>query len=158
MPDMLVKLYALPDHNDDAERLREAGVDVRRALAPEKHLVAQWVRAQFNEHWASECEVSFARAPVSCFIAVEDRRLLGFACYDATMKDFFGPTGVDPKERGRGIGRALLVAALLAMRAEGYGYAIVGAIGPADFYAKAVGAVVIPESSPGIFRGMLRST
>jgi GNAT superfamily N-acetyltransferase len=156
MPDMLVRLYALPAGNADEDRLRAQGVEVRRAIAPEKHLVAQWVREQFNEHWASECEVSFTRSPVSCYVAIETNRVLGFACYDATMKDFFGPTGVAPEQRGRGIGRALLVAALHAMRAEGYAYAIIGGVGPAEFYAKAAGAVLIEGSTPGIFKGMLR--
>ncbi|MCA1553291.1 MAG: GNAT family N-acetyltransferase [Chloroflexi bacterium] len=156
MPDMLVKLYELPDANDDVPRLRALGVEVRRAIATEKHLVVQWVREQFNEHWASECEVTFAHEPVSCFIAVQKNRVLGFACYDASLRNFFGPTGVDPNERGRGVGRALLVAALQAMRAAGYGYAIIGGVGPAEFYAKCVGATLIPDSSPGIYKGMLR--
>lgn len=169
MPDMLVKLYNLPETNADILRLRTEGVDVRRALAPEKHLVVQWVREQFNAYWASECEVSFARTPVSCFVAVAMERqsalagqaqglpLLGFACYDATLKNFFGPTGVLERERGRGIGRALLIAALQAMHAEGYGYAIIGGVGPAEFYQKAVGAMLIEDSSPGVYRGMLRA-
>ncbi len=156
MPDMLVKLYNLTDVNPDVNRLHEQGVEIRRALVPEKHIVVQWVREQFNEHWASECEITFTHAPVSCFVAVENDRILGFACYDATMKNFFGPTGVDKKERGRGVGRALLIAALQAMRAEGYGYAIIGGVGPAAFYAKAVGALLIEDSSPGIYGGMLR--
>src|SRR5712692_1563536 len=155
---MLVKLYSLPETNDAAIRLRAEGIEVRRALAPEKFLVVQWVREQFNEYWASECEVAFARNPVACLVAVkvETRTdmprpvttLLGFACYDATLKDFFGPTGVAPDARGRGIGKALLIAALQAMRAEGYGYAIIGGVGPTDFYTKAVGATLIEDSSP----------
>ncbi|MBI5876179.1 MAG: GNAT family N-acetyltransferase [Chloroflexi bacterium] len=156
MPDMLVKLYDLPAGNADADRLASLAVDVRRALAPEKWIVTLWVREQFSDYWVSECETAFARAPVACFIAVQDGRLLGFACYDATMKGFFGPTGVAPDERGRGVGRALLVAALQAMRAEGYGYAIIGAVGPAEFYAKAVGATLIEDSTPGIYRGLIR--
>ncbi len=166
MPDMLVKLYTLPEVNDDALRLRAEGVEVRRAMAPEKFLVVQWVREQFNEYWASECEVAFARNPVSCITAVQVETLpdvsrpattlLGFACYNATLKDFFGPTGVAPDARGRGIGKALLIAALQALRAEGYGYAIIGGVGPAEFYAKAVGATLIEDSSPGIYQGMLR--
>lgn len=156
MPDMLVKLYELPEENSYAAALRAAGVEVRRAIAPERWLVANWVRAHFGEYWASECEVAFAREPVACFVAVETERLLGFACYDATMRGFFGPTGVAPEARGRGIGRVLLVAALQAMRAVGYGYAIIGAVGPAEFYARAVGAVLIEGSSPGIYRGLLR--
>jgi hypothetical protein len=41
------------------------------------------------------------------------------------------------------------------MKQQGYGYAIIGAVGPADFYAKAVGAVPIEASAPGIYRGLL---
>lgn len=40
---------------------------------------------------------------------------------------------------------------------EVYGYAIIGWVGPAEFYAKAVGAVEIPDSTPGVYRGMLGS-
>ena len=58
-------------------------------------------------------------------------------------------------ERGKGIGRALLLSALHAQRAQGYGYSIIGGVGPAEFYAKAVGAVVIADSTPGIYDGML---
>lgn len=41
------------------------------------------------------------------------------------------------------------------MRAAGYAYAIIGGVGPADFYARAVGAVEIPDSTPGIYADML---
>ena len=82
--------------------------------------------------------------------------MVGFACYEATAKDFFGPTGVNPDYRGKGIGKALLLAALHAMRAEGYAYAIIGSAGPTAFYEKEVGAIAIPDSSPGIYKHMLR--
>jgi len=38
------------------------------------------------------------------------------------------------------------------------GYAVIGGAsdGVADFYRKTVGATVIEDSSPGIYRGMLR--
>jgi GNAT superfamily N-acetyltransferase len=153
---MLVKLYALPETNAELIRLRAEGVDIRRAIAPEKHLVIQWVREQFSEYWASECEVAFAHVPVGCLVAVHENRLLGFACYDATAKGFFGPTGVASDARKRGIGTVLLFSALQAMRAEGYGYAVIGAVGPADFYARTVGATLIEDSSSGIYHGMLR--
>ena len=38
----------------------------------------------------------------------------------------------------------------------GYGYAIIGDVGPSAFYEKSVGATVIPDSEPGVYRGMLR--
>jgi GNAT superfamily N-acetyltransferase len=153
--DMLVKLYELPASDDMVSRLAEAGISIRRALPPEKHNVIAWIRGNFSEAWASEADVAFARQPVSCFIAVQDKCLLGFACHDTTCKNFFGPTGVDPQARGKGIGVALLLACLEAMRHQGYGYAIIGGVGPADFYTKTVGAIPIEGSRPGIYRGLL---
>jgi len=47
--DMLVKLYDLPDSRSAFARLREAGIDVRRALVPEQHKVIAWVRKTFSE-------------------------------------------------------------------------------------------------------------
>jgi predicted N-acetyltransferase YhbS len=94
--------------------------------------------------------------PISCFIAVREQRILGFACHDATARNFFGPEAVAAEERGRGLGRALLLAALHAQRDQGYAYAIIGGVGPADFYAKCAGAIPIPGSTPGIYAGMLR--
>jgi len=116
----------------------------------------RWVRQTFGAAWASECEVAFSNHPVSCFIAVEDSKIIGFACYDATCKDFFGPEGVSEAARGRGIGKTLLLSCLHAMIAQGYAYAIIGGAGPVDFYAKTTGAVIIEGSVPGIYRGMLR--
>ena len=116
--DMLVKLYALPASRDVFERLGKAAITTRRALAPEKHKVVAWVRQNFSEAWASEVDVAFSRQPVSCFIAIRQKSILGFACHDATCPNFFGPTGVDPNERKNGIGKALLFNCLEAMKSQ----------------------------------------
>ena len=113
-----------------------------------------WVRAHFASS-AAEVEAAFAQVPVTCFIAVHDATMLGFACYDVTCRNFFGPEGVSKDERGRGIGRALLLAALHAQRAQGYAYAIIGGVGPAEFYTKTVGAIASPDSTPGIYSTLL---
>jgi hypothetical protein len=155
--DMLVKLYDLPPSAAALARLREHGIEVRRALAPEKHKVMAWVRDTFSEGWASETDVAFARQPVSCFIAVKEGRIAGFACHDATCRNFFGPTGVDPALRQGGVGAGLLFACLEAMREQGFGYAIIGGVGPSAYYAKTVGATLIEGSEPGVYRGLLGS-
>lgn len=152
MADLLVKLYQLPASKPQLQE----GVTVRRAFAAEKRLLAEWVSKYFGERWASECEISFARQPVACFVAVTDFEVLGFATYDATARGIFGPTGVMPEARHKGIGRALLTAALHDMWALGYAYAIIGATSSFDFYNKEVGAIQIPESSPGFYRGILK--
>ena len=153
--DMLVKLYDLPSSHEALSSLAAAGVSVRRALPPEKHKVLDWVRSTFSEAWASEADVAFGQRPVSCFLAIQGKSLLGFACHDATCPNFFGPTGVDASARGQGIGAALLLACLDDMRHQGFAYAIIGGVGPADFYAKTVGAIPIEGSAPGIYRGLL---
>jgi len=122
----------------------------------EKHQVVQWVLDNFGQRWASECDVSFARQPVACFIATRSGEIFGFACYDSTCKGYFGPTGVIEIYRGRGIGKALLLSSLHSMHEQGYAYAIIGAAGPVAFYAKTVGAIEIPDSVPGIYRDWLR--
>jgi predicted N-acetyltransferase YhbS len=151
---MLVKLYALPELSPVLAKLQRCGVRVRPAKPPEKFKIVEWVRSRF-EPWASEVDVAFARKPVSCFIAVSDKNILGFSCYDVACPNFFGPIGVDELQRGRGIGAALLLAALHAQRCQGYAYAIIGGVGPAEFYAKTVGATLIEGSHPGFYQGML---
>jgi predicted N-acetyltransferase YhbS len=89
---------------------------------------------------------------------VKEGRVVGFACHDATCRNFFGPTGVAPEARKGGVGTGLLFACLEAMREQGFGYAIIGGVGPADYYAKTVGAVPIAGSEPGVYRGLLGST
>jgi predicted N-acetyltransferase YhbS len=80
----------------------------------------------------------------------------GFACYDAAALGVFGPTGVAGERRGRGLGKALLLACLHDMAARGYAYAVIGGSGPDAFYERTVGAVKIPGSEPGFYDGMVR--
>jgi GNAT superfamily N-acetyltransferase len=152
---MLVRLWELPPLEPALAACARDGVTVRRALAPEKPLVLDWIGRHFAA-WTAEADVAFARLPVACFVAVRQGALVGFACHDAIAPDFFGPTGVAGEARGRGIGRALALAALHALKAQGYAYAIVGGVGPAAFYEKAFGATAIAGSTPGIYGGMLR--
>jgi len=155
MPDMLVKLYELPDPAPRLASLRAAGVTIRRARAYELGPVTEYVRQRFAPNWADEAAVAFARQPVSCFIALDNGgaggegggdgggELIGFGVYESTMRNYFGPTAVSESARGRGVGKALLLACLRAMWDEGYAYAIIGGAGPTDFYAAACGATAI---------------
>ena len=156
MPDMLVKLYDLPNAGVILDQLKDAGINVRHAMPYEKQQVLEWIKAQFGPAWASEADVAFANKPISCIIATEAGSIVGFACYEATCRAYFGPTGVAPEKRGRGIGKALLLAAMRGLADMGYAYAIIGGAGPTDFYAKTIGAIPIPDSSPGIYRDRLK--
>ena len=157
MADMLVKLYDLPPVEPLIEKLAAAGVNVRRARAYEKVAVLSWVESRYRPEWKGECDVAFSNHPVSCFIATHEGAVAGFACYESTCRNYFGPTGVDEALRGRGIGKALFLSCLHAMAGIGYAYAIIGGVGPAEFYKRVAGALEIPGSTPGIYRDRFKS-
>ena len=156
MPDMLVNLLRLPPVDEALEATRAAGLVVRRARPWESARVREFVSGNFSRAWADEIAGGLVRQPVTVFVALREGRPVGFAAYECTRKDFFGPTGVVESERGRGLGRALLLAALRGLRELGYAYAVIGGVGPAGFYERAVGARLIPDSSPGVYADPLR--
>lgn len=158
MADMLVKLYELPSPEPFYKQPKAGGFAIRKPIGPEKHVIVNWIRQHFNASWASEAEMAFMNRPLSLFIATKERRVYGFACYDATVRGFFGPMGVAESQRGQGLGSALLIACLHDMYAQGYGYAIIGGVGPAAFYEKTVGAMPIPDSTPGVYGGYVRDS
>ncbi len=156
MPDMLVHLLKLPELAPHLNDMAQKGISVRRAMVPDMRRITAWVEKHFGPRWASECEVCFSRQPVSLYIAVKDDEILGFGCYEATCRDYFGPTGVLESQRGLGIGKVLLIACMHGLREMGYAYAIIGGAGPVGFYEKAVGAALIPDSVPGAYKDLLK--
>ena len=156
MPDLLVNLLKLPALDPLLTEQEEDGVNIRRAQPFELTRVREFIELEFSVAWADEVSVGFARQPVSVFIATRDGRVIGFAGYECTRRSFFGPLGVVDAERRGGVGRALLVAALSGLRELGYVYGIIGAAGPVEFYQEAVGAIVIPDSKPGIYTDLLK--
>src|SRR5512133_744159 len=101
MPDMLVKLYNLPMDLSCIAALRERGVEIRKPIGPEKHLIEDWILQTFSDAWASEFDMTMRSFPVTSWIATRDQQVVGFACFDATGLGFFGPTGVHPDHRGQ---------------------------------------------------------
>ena len=57
--------------------------------------------------------------------------------------------------RQLGLGKVLLVRALESLRELGHAYAIIGGVGPREFYEKTVGAIEIPGSDTGIYTDLL---
>lgn len=157
MFDMLVRLYALPDSAPTFQSMKEQGITIRRCNPFEAHILEDWIATHFSPRWVCESRVAMGRQPSGCIIATRDGQILGFACCDATARGFFGPMGVHPELRGTGVGKALLFAGMEQMKSMGYAYAVIGGVGPADFYAKCAGATPIENSSPGIYADILPS-
>jgi GNAT superfamily N-acetyltransferase len=168
MADLLVRLYDLAPLGPVLERLSREGISVRRALPSDRGPIVELALTHGSPAWAAECEAALGRLPATCFVAVETgpavggyaggaARLLGLACRDATWRGFFGPELVHPDFRGRGIGRALVLATLHDMLAAGYGYAVIGWASSVDFYRRVAGATVIEGSEPGMYPPPLRA-
>lgn len=156
MQDMLVNLYDMPDGGELLRELEEKGIFIKRVLAPDKRRVLEFIRENFTEGWESESEAAFANNPATCFVAVKDHAVVGFACYDATAKGYFGPTGVKKEARGAHIGEALLQRTLTAMRESGYGYAVIGwCDGAKPFYGKCAGAVEIKATGKSVYNRLV---
>ena len=153
---MLVHLLKLPPLEPIITDMRDSGVVIRRALPFESGPVRKFITEHFGAGWADEIAVGYANKPSSVYIALRDGHVVGFGAYDCTQRAFFGPTGVAKSERGRGIGKALLIVCLWGLREAGYAYGIIGGAGPVEFYSRAVGAAVIPDSVPGIYADPIR--
>lgn len=151
--DMLCSLIRLPKIEATLEKLREQGITVRRPNPWELHKLRAFIETHFSKGWADEVQAGFGRQPVTCFIAVHEKEIVGFAAYECTRRNYFGPTGVSPQWERRGIGKALLIAALQGLQDLGYSYAVIGSVSSEEYYSKTVGAIPIPfENGDGIYR------
>ncbi len=156
MNDLLVKLYGLEEDRALLETLAQQGIEIKRALSPDKQRILSYINENFPEGYENECDVCFSNMPVSCYIAVKDKKVIGFASYEATARNYFGPTGVSDSFKGMGIGKALLLKSLLSMKELGYAYAIIGWVDDAlPFFQKTVNAEIIPDSFPGVYGRMI---
>ena len=108
MPDMLVRLYDLPDPEGYHRRAREAGASVRRAEPWDRFALRGFIEANFMAAWAAEADLAFSGHSITGFVAMMEGRNVGFAVYECSRRGFFGPTGVREDLRGRGLGAALM--------------------------------------------------
>lgn len=153
MKDMLVHLYNL----DFNMKMPAKDVIIVRALSPNSDKIITFVENNFSKGWAAEVKAALYKSQPTCFVALHENKIVGFAAYDATAKGYFGPIGVDQTLRGKNIGKALILHTLEAMYHDGYGYAIIGGAGEGvlDFYRKTVDAIVI-EKEGNVYNRLIR--
>ncbi len=153
MKDMLVHLYGL----DFSQKFPSDDVKIIRVLSPNSDKVIEFVEKNFSKGWAAEVKAALYKAQPTCFVALHDKKIVGFSAYDATAKGYYGPIGVDATLRGKNIGKALILHTLEAMYHDGYGYAIIGGAGTDvfKFYEKTVGAQII-EKQGNVYDRLIR--
>ncbi len=126
------------------------GVEIAPVRRADERTLA-WTDETFDGTWSSEAfagrSIVARRAGSPVGFATIDPQGLRFSWLDGIARQpgvgIFGPFGVAPHERGKGVGRALLGLALNELRAAGYRRAIVPAVGDerlARYYAEHAGA------------------
>ena len=157
MADMLVKLYNIPHSHDIEENLFKSGIRIKKALAPDRSRIIDFSRTCVKDDYSDEVKAAFSNNPITCYIATREKEIIGFACYEATARNFFGPMAVLESERKKGVGKALLLKALESMRELGYAYAIIGwpTKSAVSFYKKCVDAILIDEKSSCVYKRMI---
>ena len=120
--DLLVDLY------QQNFKVAKSDYKIKRVLSTDGDQMIKFIMERFSPRWASEVKSALYKPNPSCYIATSGQEIIGFACYDATAKGFFGPMGVDEKYRRKGIGASLIIHCLEAMYFDGYAYAIIGGV------------------------------
>lgn len=144
------------------------GIEIGPPGAPDERTSA-WIDQEFGGCWSGEANAG------SAIVARRDGNPVGFAAFDSTGVRFawldglareagtgiFGPFGVAPAERNRGLGRELLRRALNALRERGFARALIPAVTGerlVHYYAESTGATVVERFETGALHRPLRRT
>ena len=115
---------------------------VERGSPGDRDRIIDFATRQFGSAWAWEASRALENTPPTLFIVRnESGEVAGFSAHEANNRGlgFFGPMGVAPSQRGKGSGRALLLASLSDLRGLGYGEAVISWAANAAFYEGVAG-------------------
>ncbi len=139
------------ESTDEAAVLARAGVTLsnERGAGESEY---EWIARSFGGRWPEEAEAGW-----NWFARDGEGRPVGFATYeqrsfrwwwldrwfDQADVGIFGPMGVDRSLRKKRLGRILLRRSLRSLQARGFARALIGAVGPVEFYERWAGARVV---------------
>lgn len=134
-----LKNYAIPPSSKE-------NFVVRKVNNEDFNQLHSFVKEEFGQGWIESIQNGFISSDIPIYIAIEEDRIVGFACFDVVRckKGLFGPMGTYRLARSKGIGSALLHCCLHEMKSIGYEYVIIGQAGPIEFYEKSCQAKLIP--------------
>jgi GNAT superfamily N-acetyltransferase len=118
-------------------RLEDA--TVRKAKLSERERFTKWATEVFSPFWGFEVSEAFKFDPPKLWIGEQAGKTLGFSVYGALEPHWFGPIGVDPNSRKRGLGSVLLFNSLVSMREEGQRIAVIPWTEHLFFYSQVPG-------------------
>lgn len=119
---------------------------VRKVTLEDFHILHLFVQSEFGKAWIGTIQNGLNSSDIPIYIAIEEGRIVGFACYDVVQnkKGVFGPMGTSRRARSKGIGSELLHHCLNEMKSVGNEYVVIDQAGPIEFYEKNCNAKLIP--------------
>ncbi len=114
---------------------------VRRAKAEDWPAVEAFLKSAFPA-WVYEAKMGLKRGLL--MVAERKGKVVAFAAAGATQPGWFGPMGTAPEERGRGLGRILMLKCLEFLKKGGAKGAVIPWVGPIPFYARHAAASLGP--------------
>lgn len=140
--DMMVSL-----RNYTSPEIAPSEITFRKAILEDEAFLKKFVEKEFGNGWLEAIENGFQVENIPIYLALQNGRIIGFACFDVVRKKkgLFGPMGTSVLNRIQGIGYTLLHYCLREMQEIGYECAIIGEAGPLEFYEKSCNAIIIPK-------------
>lgn len=125
----------------EAERRAEGrGYVLRRATLRDEDELVRSVASAFPGPWAVELSLALRAGDAVVETAWRGPALAGFAASGLWARNAFGPMGTLPGHEGRGVGAALLLRCLRALRDSGQRRVVISWVGPESFYERHAGA------------------
>jgi mycothiol synthase len=110
---MEVDLRTTPlDVTTKSEKLRRAGIEIRRADPVNDQELIPWISEQWNADWAEEVSAGMKRDPSGCHVALAEKKYLAFCAHGTNRVGDVGPMATAKEARGQGIGTALMACCL----------------------------------------------
>ncbi|WP_064091298.1 GNAT family N-acetyltransferase [Rossellomorea aquimaris] len=126
----------------------DSSILIKQVQHHDQNALTQFVETHFGKLWSKTLLNGFhpSHQKIPLVMASENDEIIGFAAFDVfqNKKGIYGPMGVVPTTRHKGVGKGLLYTALQKMKEKGYMYALLKEAGPIEFYEKTCEARLIP--------------
>jgi len=121
----------------DIEWLAHEDFIIRRAEDSDWDGIVKFLTANWKS-WIDEVQTSFQNNPKTLYICAHKGEVVGFSGYEGNNKKmgWFGPMGVLPVTRGKGIGAIVCLLCLRDLYLAGHRQAVIPWVGPVRFYDK----------------------
>ncbi|MEU6743660.1 GNAT family N-acetyltransferase [Streptosporangium sandarakinum] len=143
--DMEVDLHAVPlDTEEEEERLRSRGIEIRRAVPEDRDVLHDWVAtgAGWPAVWAAEVVIPMDEGRGSCHVALTDGKPIAFCAHGINQRHVVGPMATALEARGMGIGMLLMKRCLAEQRELGLRSSTLGWAGPLSLYSDKLDALI----------------